>query len=750
MSTPLSQMTRPGLLLKTDWLALLFGAVLSVIAGSVLVVGWRAGLSSILAYPFSYSDDSLSSLWLTQRAMEGWIFENDRSGFPFGASFLDYPGADAGSFLFLKLAGILTSSNAAAHNLFFLAGFAANFLAAYWVMRWLRVGRSLSFATAILFTLAPFHFLRLRHIFYTCYFSIPIYFMIAVRIARSDASLDFLRARPARKIALTVLYLVLSCFGVYYTVFGLILIGTSCLIALYQRNWTSIARIAAPAIFFLALGTLANIAPNVINERLNGRNPEVAARTPAESELYGVKFMQLILPQPEHRSAKLSNVTAQYMASTPLVNENRTASLGLIGSLGLAILALVMFARLAERHAEERIALLAILSGVLLAFMTIGGLGSLFAHVVSPSIRGWNRASIFLTFSTLAAVAIAVQTLSDKLGRRHGVTIASVAAVVMLIFGVWDQTPAVCGECQAGARGAYERDKRFIGSIEASLPAGAAIYQLPYMPFPEVPPKNGLNAYDHVVGFVHSRQLKWSYGGMKGREGDLFYRNLETRPASAQLDALRRYGFDAVYIDKRGYVDQGAGVVAEWEQALGTPTTMVREDGAVIVFRLPGGTKPSSAEAAREGLIGEPAANTTIALPSLRNFLAEGWSTDEAWGVWSVGMTSSLRYRVGAATTGRTTLILRGNPFLAGSQRTLRIRAKVNGVQALDTRVTAGQPSPLELRIPVSTRKPGEVIRVVLSYEVPVSPAQIGVSSDQRPLAFGLTNFELCTGACAK
>lgn len=95
-------------------------------------------------------------------------------------------------------------------------------------------------------------------------------------------------------------------------------------------------------------------------------------------------------------------------------------------------------------------------------------------------------------------------------------------------------------------------------------------------------------------------------------------------------------------------------------------------------------------------------------------------------------------------------MILRGNPFLAGSQRTLRIRAKVNGVQALDTRVTVGQPSPLELRIPVSTRKPGEVIRVVLSYEVPVSPAQIGVSSDQRPLAFGLTNFELCTGACAK
>lgn len=220
--------------------------------------------------------------------------------------------------------------------------------------------------------------------------------------------------------------------------------------------------------------------------------------------------------------------------------------------------------------------------------MTIGGLGSLFAHVVSPSIRGWNRASIFITFSTLAAIAIAVQMLSDKVGRRHRMTIASVAAAGMLVFGIWDQTSAVCGQCQSSARTAYEQDKRFIRSIEAALPVGAAVYQLPYMAFPEVPPKNGLHAYDLAVGFVHSQHLKWSYAGMKGREGDLFYRNLETQPAAAQLQAIGRFGFDAVYIDKRGYADQGAHVIAEWTQAIGAPPAMAREDGAVVVFRLPG------------------------------------------------------------------------------------------------------------------------------------------------------------------
>ncbi|APP75343.1 hypothetical protein [Xanthomonas vesicatoria] len=737
-------------LIKTEWLPLLLGALLSVVAGSVLLVGWRAGLLPVLDYPLSYSGDALSSLWLTQRAMEGWIFENARSGFPFGSSFLDYPGADSGSFLFLKLAGMLTGSSAAALNLFFLLGFAANFLTAYWVMRWLRVGRSLSFTTAMLFTLAPFHFLRLQHIFYTWYFGIPIYFMLAIRIARADVSLDFWSARPARKIALAALYLVLSCFGVYYTAFGLILIGTACLMALFQKNWASITRLAAPVIFFLALGTLANVAPNVINERINGHNPEVAARAPAESEIYGVKLMQLILPRPDHRLPKLANVTASYMASTPLINENTTASLGLIGSFGLAILALVAFARLSERRNEERIALLAILSGVLLAFMTIGGLGSLFAHVVSPSIRGWNRASIFITFSTLAAVAIAVQMLSDKVGRRHRMTIASIAAAGMLVFGIWDQTSAVCGPCQSSARTAYEQDKRFIRSIEAALPVGAAVYQLPYMPFPEVPPKNALHAYDLAVGFVHSQHLKWSYAGMKGREGDLFYRNLETQPAAAQLKAIGRFGFDAVYIDKRGYADQGAQVIAEWTQAIGAPPAMTREDGAVVVFRLPGGAKPASADAAKDTVVTEPAADTSITLPALRSLLTQGWSSDEAWGVWSEGTSSSLRYRVNSTTVGKTTVILRGNPFLPGPQQALRIRATVNGVQALDTRVTAAQAVPLELRIPVTTRKPGEVVHLVLSYETPVSPAQVGMSADQRLLALGLTSLEICKSDCSR
>lgn len=62
MSTLLPSTTPARPLLKAEWLPMLLGAVLSVVAGSVLLVGWRAGLLPVLDYPLSYSGDAFVSL----------------------------------------------------------------------------------------------------------------------------------------------------------------------------------------------------------------------------------------------------------------------------------------------------------------------------------------------------------------------------------------------------------------------------------------------------------------------------------------------------------------------------------------------------------------------------------------------------------------------------------------------------------------------------------------------------------------
>jgi len=268
------------------------------------------------------------------------------------------------------------------------------------------------------------------------------------------------------------------------------------------------------------------------------------------------------------------------------------------------------------------------------------------------------------------------------------------------------------------------------------------------MAFPEVPSKFGLHVYDLAVGYVHSKQLRWSYAGMKGRPGDLFYRNLEEQPVEAQLTALRRFGFDAVYIDKRGYEDGGTQVVSDWQRALGSQPLLTRDDGAVVVFRLPGGRKPANVQVAHDALVPEPQAASDISLPSMRSFMGDGWSANEAWGVWSSGAKSSLRYRVTTETFGDSTLLLRGNPFLSEKQP-LRIDIKVNGKTSLTSTIPAGQMNPLELRVPVTTRSPGDIVDVVIEYHDPVSPAQLGISADQRRLAFGITSMKVCKPDCS-
>ena len=573
--------------LRADWWLILMGALLCFFGASVLMTGWPAGLQPNISFPYAYTGDAVSSNWLTQRAIEGWIFDNDRSGFPFGSSFLDYPGADSGNFLILKLLGLLTGSSAGAMNLFYLLGFSANFATAYLVLRSLSSGRAMAFAFALLFTLAPFHFIRLGHIFYTWYFAIPLYFYVALCTVQGGGAIDFLKLSRARQVMLAVGYLVLACFGVYYTFFGMIVIGTGAMIALLRGNVRNVARIAAPALLLLSIGTFANLAPNLLNSHQEGANPEVAVRAPMESEVYGVKLMQFVVPRPGHRSEWMRKVADHYNSSTPLINENTTAALGFFGGIGLFALGLVALARMAGVRTDERLTLLATTTAMLLAFMVIGGLGSLFAHLVSPSIRGWNRASVFVSFSSVAVLAVLLQRFADRFSKRHGLSLASTIAAVILMLGTLDQTTPACRECAAETQRVFEQDKSFIEGIEATLPEGAAVYQLPYMPFPEVAPLHGLHTYELAVGFLHSKALKWSYAGMKGREGDLVFRALSERPAGDQLQEIAKLGFKAIYLDKRGFADHGEAAVAEWTEATGGAPHMTRDDGNVVLFVVP-------------------------------------------------------------------------------------------------------------------------------------------------------------------
>jgi phosphoglycerol transferase len=262
------------------------------------------------------------------------------------------------------------------------------------------------------------------------------------------------------------------------------------------------------------------------------------------------------------------------------------ASLGLIGSIGYFILSFFLIAKLSNSNVDERMSFLSLLIFTLFMFGTIGGLGSLFSSTISSSIRGWNRISIFIAFGSLAGTFLFIQIFINRYFNKNKNATSTIFALIFCVFGLYDQTAKANVNLNLQTKKAFLQDRLFVEQIESSLPKGSAIYQLPYLKFPEGEPANRVQIYDLVSGFIHSKNLKWSFGGMKGREGDLFYRALAIEPIERQLEVIKALGFSGIYIDRRGYSDSANSLIEKLTLLLKTPPTITREDGEVIFFKI--------------------------------------------------------------------------------------------------------------------------------------------------------------------
>ena len=555
---------------RNEWRIWLAGAVLAFFAASLLISGWPQGLTPETVTPFIYDGDGLAYLWNIKRVVEGaWYFENAHTGFPFGSNHLDYPTSDTGSYLALKLLGTVFHSPVAAVNLYYLLGYSFSLVAAYIVSRTLGISRHFSIAGAVLYAFTSFHFGRIGHLFFTWYFVAPLFFYYGFRVFSKD--LLFLGAGQGfKKNALHAIALMaLASFGIYYALFGcMVLALCAVLAATWQRSWRHLSA-GLLALGCVVLGVLINVAPSLIHIARHGENREGVNRLAAESELYALKLTQLLLPRADHRLESFYEFASQYNNAFPLVTENISASLGVAGSLGFLLLLGGVFAASLVAHSQSRrqpnhvvsgiqlrLLVLSTLSLALLLMATVGGFSSLFAMLVSTSIRSWNRISIFIAFlSVTAFVMVLDQLVSSYVKPAYRMAVGVVLACAVLILGVLDQTAKPCHSCIAANSALFDNDKTFIQSIEKSLPTHAAIYQLPYMAYPENGPVNSLGSYDQARGHLHSAQLNWSFGGIRGRDGDWFYRKLALLPMQQQISVIKAMGFSGVYVDRRGYIE---------------------------------------------------------------------------------------------------------------------------------------------------------------------------------------------------
>jgi phosphoglycerol transferase len=220
-----------------------------------------------------------------------------------------------------------------------------------------------------------------------------------------------------------------------------------------------------------------------------------------------------------------------------------------------------------------------VLNGAGFLLATVGGFGSLLALMLMPSIRGYNRISVYLAFLSLMALVLFLERLfrpsTDSPRRRlayHAVLLA------LLAVGILDQTSPRCIPLYEELASVYHNDLEFVQAVENVLPNGAAVFQLPYLPFPEVVPPGRMLDYDPMRGYLYSRSLRWSYGAVKGRETDRWQSETASLPLEEMVPTLIQAGFSGIYVDREGYEDRGIQVEATLWRLLNTEPVRSRDD----------------------------------------------------------------------------------------------------------------------------------------------------------------------------
>ena len=213
--------------------------------------------------------------------------------------------------------------------------------------------------------------------------------------------------------------------------------------------------------------------------------------------------------------------------------------------------------------------LLGVMTIVAILIATIGGLAWFFALAGATELRGWNRISIVIAFLALAWLVLTVdRLLAGHLRDRRWRAVVAVGALVVVVAGIADQTSKAIVPDRRAYAAEYHADRQYFGAIESRLPRGAAVFQLPYVPYPESGPYVNIIDYDPLRPYLNTKDLRWSYGGMRRRASD-WQAVTSAEPAPQIVDDAVATGFSGILVDRNGYQDKAESLTVELAQITG-------------------------------------------------------------------------------------------------------------------------------------------------------------------------------------
>lgn len=532
--------------------------------------GWSTWVVPDVDVPIKFNGDTLSYGVMFQRQIEGfWYFENTRFGYPFVSTLYDFPMSFL-DVLTIKAIGFVAPAWYAIYTIYVVISFVVNALIGYAVMRAMGISIRWALVGAVLFNIVPFHFYRIGHIVFTIYVGIPLTYYMAWQLWHAHAHMW---QRP-HIIPTCVIGIVVGGYTIYYAIFALIIVLTTTGIVTWRersvRVWWSGVAVMATIVFGMVIGLI----PPLIH-MLTDPNTIPLSRPVEDSVRYALWPIALFTLVPD------TYLFGDTYTRVFGISWNEFQANSILGSLGIVLVLWGILSAWLNRPVAAFMRFLGFELGVLLIYCTVGGGGLVVSLLVTSIIRGTNRFAIFAMFIGIVALVWTLQQLAIR--RQYSSRTITVLSSVVLLWGLAVDNPMVTNPFKYAPRAervaAWQHETQFFRDVETHAGAGAAVYQLPALAFPEHDPD-----YRQTRCALYTT-LRCSHGNAFGRDGALFYEVLAREPVPTQLAVLSRLGFTGVMID-RSYRAMRA-VEDAWRTTLGSVPAIESSDGTMAYYSLP-------------------------------------------------------------------------------------------------------------------------------------------------------------------
>jgi len=547
----------------------------------VALVSWSFRLDQFNVHvPINFQGDSVLTMNSLQNMIHGhWYFETENLGFPTGQALQDYPALADGLFvLTARLLTLVFDNPALVFNALFLMAFPLNYLGSFIGLRMLRVRSAVSVSLSVVYAVVPFNFLHgPGHVGLVWNFAIPIWLAFLIRQVSGDPLIPnsirlFDRGLSTRRSLLVAILvgIVAGTTGFYYLVFFLLAAIPLGIREIVSRRTLRSAWILT-SVFVSLMALAIQLIPIVIFQLTYGTNTRVARRSLGELAFYGLKPLGLLISAPYSHLRGITNWLGNFETNA----ENAT-SLGIVLGLVLLVSLVASLFHTRPNGVEGILTIYYLLIG-----LPFGG-GYLLGVLGFTQLRVWSRLSIVL--AVLALISLGRWITSSSVAKTNRSALIHMCLAVGLVLQIVDTVPRHQTQVDLGIVRDWQELERFTSRIERRYGAALSVFQFPIIPFPENPPVGRMTDYEHLKPYLLKPDMKFSYGGVKGRTIP-WQDRLGSDPADQILN-VHAAGFDAIWVDRFAWVDSVNPYEPVLAQEFGVRPTVSRS-GRYAFYRLP-------------------------------------------------------------------------------------------------------------------------------------------------------------------